>query len=117
MRPFKFFQKRPIKWLESTLLGQVQWMYRPVGVIFYMDRRWNGNFYTEELKSMTITSSSRIYRSYDHFMEVNRNSIIFAYSFYTPFPNMVEYNQDNFEDMPRDTRIVFKGVIRNNENI
>ena len=50
-------------------------------------------------------------------MEDNRNNIIFAYSFYTPFPDMVEYNQDNFDEMPRDTRLVFKGVIRNSENL
>lgn len=120
MREFKFFQKNIIRsWLSSMHLGQLQWMYRPVGVIFYMERRWDGNFYTEELKTMTVVVVSRYMNSYNHFMEMNRNNIIFAYEFVdnTNICNMIHYNQDNFDDMPKDRPLIFRGVIRNNENI
>lgn len=121
MKEFKFFQKNnPIRrWLESNLLGQLQWLTQPVGVVFYMDRRWDGNFYTEELKSMTVQIYSRYINSYNHFMEMNRNSIIFVYEFVdnTNITNMTHYNRGNFDDMPRDRPLIFRGVIRNHENI
>jgi hypothetical protein len=121
MRPFKFFQK-DIKrrwYLRSDHLGQLQWMYRPVGVIFYMENRWNGNFYTEELKTMTVIVTNRYINSYNHFMEMNRNKIIFAYEFVdnTNITNMIHYNQDNFNEMPKDRPLIFRGVTRDNENI
>ena len=120
MRPFKFFQKNPIRrWLESNLLGQLQWLTQPVGVVFYMDRRWDGNFYTEELKSMTITITNRYINSYNHFMDNNRDKIIFVYEFVdnADISNMIHYTRDNFDDMPRDRRLIFRGVIRNNETV
>jgi hypothetical protein len=120
MREFKFFQKKPIRrWLESNLIGQLQWLTQPVGVVFYMDRRWDGNFYTEELKSMTVTVTNRYINSYNHFMEMNRDSIIFVYEFVdnTNISNMIHYNQDNFDDMPKDRPLIFRGVIRNNDTI
>jgi hypothetical protein len=120
MREFKFFQKKPIRrWLESNLIGQLQWLTQPVGVVFYMDRRWDGNFYTEELKSMTVTVTNRYINSYNHFMEMNRDSIIFVYEFVdnTNISNMIHYNQDNFDDMPKDRPLIFRGVIRDNETI
>lgn len=121
IKPFKFFQKNIIRsWLSSMHLGQLQWMYRPVGVIFYMERRYlNGNVYTEELKTMTVVVYSRYINSYSHFMEMNRDKIIFAYEFVdnTDISNMIHYNQDNFDDMPKDRPLIFRGVIRNNENI
>ena len=121
MRPFKFFQKNIIrKWyLKSDYLGQLQWMYRPVGVIFYMENRWDGNFYTEELKTMTVTATSRYMYSYNQFMEMNRDNIIFAYEFVdnADISNMIHYNEDNFDDIPRDRPLIFRGVIRDNETI
>ena len=120
MRPFKFFQKKPIRrWLESNLIGQLQWLTQPVGVVFYMDRRWDGNFYTEELKTMTVTVTNRYINSYNHFMEMNRDSIIFVYEFVdnTNISNMIHYNQDNFDDMPKDRPLIFRGVIRDNETL
>jgi hypothetical protein len=121
IKPFKFFQKNITRsWLASMHLGQLQWMYRPVGVIFYMERRYlNGNVYTEELKTMTVVVVSRYINSYNHFMEMNRDKIIFAYEFVdnTDISNMIHYNQDNFDDMPKDRPLIFRGVIRNNENI
>jgi hypothetical protein len=120
MREFKFFQKKPIRrWLESNLIGQLQWLTQPVGVVFYMDRRWDGNFYTEELKSMTVTVTNRYINSYNHFMEMNRDSIIFVYEFVdnTNISNMIHYNQDNFDDMPKDRPLIFRGVIRDNDTI
>jgi hypothetical protein len=120
MREFKFFQKKPIRrWLESNLIGQLQWLTQPVGVVFYMDRRWDGNFYTEELKSMTIMVNNRYINSYNHFMEMNRDSIIFVYEFVdnTNISNMIHYNQDNFDDMPKDRPLIFRGVIRDNDTI
>ena len=120
MKPFKFFQKNPIRrWLESNLLGQLQWLTQPVGVVFYMERRWEGNFYTEELKSMTITITNRYINSYNHFMDNNRDKIIFVYEFVdnADISNMIHYTRDNFDDMPKDRRLIFRGVIRNNETV
>jgi len=121
IRPFKFFQKNiKRKWyLRSDYLGQLQWLMQPVGVVYYMDRRWDGNFYTEELKTMTIVVSSRYINSYNHFMEISRDKIIFVYEFVdnTNITNMIHYNEDNFDDMPKDRPLIFRGVIRDNENI
>jgi hypothetical protein len=52
-------------------------------------------------------------------MEMNRNNIIFAYEFVdnTDISNMIHYGEDNFNDMPKDIPLIFRGVIRNNENI
>ena len=120
MREFKFFQKNTTrKWLESNFLGQLQWLMQPVGVVYYMDRRWDGNFYTEELKTMTIVVSIRYINSYNHFMEISRDKIIFVYEFVdtTNITNFTHYNQDNFDDMPKDRPLIFRGVIRDNETI
>ena len=122
IKPFKFLT--PAKpttrsWLASMHLGQLQWMYRPVGVIFYMERRWDGNVYTEEIKTMTVVVVSRYINSYNHFMEMNRDNIIFVYEFVdnTNISNMIHYGEDNFNDMPKDRPLIFRGVIRNNETI
>ena len=122
IKPFKFLTpaKPTIRsWLASMHLGQLQWMYRPVGVIFYMERRWDGNVYTEELKTMTVVVITRYINSYNHFMEMNRDNIIFVYEFVdnTNISNMIHYNQDNFDNMPKDRPLIFRGVIRNNETI
>jgi hypothetical protein len=120
IKPFKFFQKNITRsWLSSMHLGQLQWMYRPVGVIFYMERTHNDGVYTEELKTMTVTANSRYMYSYNQFMEMNRDKIIFAYEFVdnADISNMIHYNQDNFDDMPKDRPLIFRGVIRNNETI
>lgn len=100
-------------------LGQLQWMYRPVGVIFYMERTNNDGVYTEELKTMSVVVYSRYINSYNQFMEMNRDKIIFAYEFVdnTDISNMIHYGQDNFDDMPRDRPLIFRGVIRDNETI
>jgi hypothetical protein len=52
-------------------------------------------------------------------MEMNRDNIIFVYEFVdnADISNMIHYNEDNFDDMPRDRRLIFRGVIRNNETI
>jgi len=120
MRPFKFFQKNPVRrWLESNFLGQLQWLMQPVSVVYYMDRRWDGNFYTEELKTMTVTVTNRYINSYNHFMEMNRNNIIFVYEFVdnTNITNMTHYNEGNFNEMPKDRPLIFIGVIRNYDTI
>ena len=119
IKPFKFFQKNITRsWLSSMHLGQLQWMYRPVGVIFYMERTNNDGVFTEELKTMTVTVYSRYINSYNQFMEMNRDNIIFTYEFVdnTNISNMIHYNQDNFDDMPKDRPLIFRGVIRNNDN-
>ena len=120
IKPFKFFQKNITRrWLESRYLGQLQWMYRPVGVIFYMERTNNYGVFTEEIKSMTVSVYSRYINSYNQFMEMNRDNIIFVYEFVdnTDISNMIHYGQDNFDNMPKDIPLIFRGVIRNNENI
>ena len=117
MKPFKFFQKNIVRsWLESRYLGQLQWMYRDVGVIFYMERTHDGDTYTEEIKTTSVVAVSRYMNSYNHFMEMNRNNIVFAYEFVdnTNIGNMIHYNQDNFDDMPKDRPLIFRGVIRAN---
>ena len=119
IKPFKFFQKNITRsWLSSMHLGQLQWMYRPVGVIFYMERTNNDGIYTEELKTMTVTVVNRYINSYNHFMEMNRDNIIFVYEFVdnTNISNMIHYGEDNFNDMPKDRPLIFRGVIRNNDN-
>jgi hypothetical protein len=121
IRPFKFFQKDIKKrwYLRSDYLGQLQWMYRPVGVVFYMENRWDGNFYTEELKTMTVTVTNRYINSYNQFMEMNRDNIIFVYEFVdnADISNMIHYGEDNFNEMPKDIPLIFVGVIRDNESI
>ena len=120
IKPFKFFQKNIIRsWLSSMHLGQLQWMYRPVGVIFYMERTNNDGVFTEELKTMTVSANSRYMYSYNQFMEMNRDKIIFAYEFVdnADISNMIHYNQDNFDDMPKDRPLIFRGLIRDNETI
>jgi hypothetical protein len=120
MKPFKFFQKNIMRsWLSSMHLGQLQWMYRPVGVIFYMERTNNDGVYTEELKTMTVVVVSRYINSYNQFMEMNRDNIIFAYEFVdnADISNMIHYGEDNFNDMPKDIPLIFRGVIRNNDTI
>jgi hypothetical protein len=121
VKEFKLLRgHKPIRrWLESNLLGQLQWLLEPVGVVFYMDRRWEGNFYTEELKSMTIQIYNRYFLSYNEFIEINRNNIIFVYEFVdnSDISNMVHYNRDNFDEMPRDIPLIFRGVIRNNDRL
>ena len=115
MKPFKFFQKKITRrWLESRYLGQLQWMYRSVGVIFYMERTHVGDAYTEEIKTMSVVAVSRYINSYNQFMGMNRDNIIFAYEFVdnTDIGNMIHYNQDNFDDMPKDRPLIFVGVIR-----
>jgi hypothetical protein len=120
MKPFKFFQKNDIQTigcLSSRYFGQIQWMYREAGIIFYMQRSYNNGVVTEEIKTMTIRAHMRYFNSYDHFMEVNRNKIIFVYEFVdnTNIENMIHYNQDNFDDMPRDRPLIFRGVVYDNE--
>ena len=121
IKPFKFFQKdiKRIWYLRSDHHGQLQWMYRPVGVIFYMERTNNDGVFTEELKTMTVTVVTRYINSYNQFMEMNRDKIIFAYEFVdnADISNMIHYNQDNFDDMPKDRPLIFRGVIRNHETI
>jgi len=52
-------------------------------------------------------------------MEMNRNNIMFVYEFVdnTNITNMTHYNEGNFNEMPKDRPLIFRGVIRNNETI
>lgn len=118
MKSFKFFQRNiidKIRSIESQYVGQLQWMELPVGVIFYTERRQEGNFHTE-IRTRTVRATSMYIRSYNQFMEDNRENLIYAYQFVrTPdLSDMIFYNQNNFDDMPRDTGLIFQGVIRNN---
>ena len=115
MKPFKFFQKKITRcWLESRYLGQLQWMYRDVGVIFYMERTHDGDTYTEEIKTTSVVSTNRVIISYDHFMEQNRNNIVFAYQFIDYQNGGLTWDYYNFRNMPKDRPMIFKGVIRAN---
>ena len=121
MREFKFFQKNSEynrTWLDSRYRGQLQWMYRDVGVIFYMERtHLNDNVYTEEIKTMSVVSTIRNIQSYNDFMEQNRNNIVFAYQFIDHENGGLTWNEQNFHNMPRDRPMIFRGVIRNYEII
>ena len=126
MQKFKFLQnniKPTRRWISrymDNMVGQLQWMYRPVGAIFYIEATDDGNgIITEEIKTMTVTVTNRYIPSYNQFMEMNWNKIIFAYEFVdnTDISNMIHYNEDNFDDMPRDRRLIFRGVIKDNETI
>ena len=68
---------------------------------------------------MTVTAISRYMYSYNQFMEMNRNNIIFVYEFVdnADISNMIHYGEDNFDDMPKDIPLIFRGVIRDNESI
>lgn len=114
MKPFKFFRENSRRWLMSGHLGQLQWMHSPVGMIFYMERTNNDGVYTEEIKTMSVVVNSRYINSYNQFMEMSRDRIIFVYEFVdnTNINNMIHYNQDNFDDMPKDRPLIFRGVTR-----
>ena len=120
MRPFKFFVK-PVevsrRWYGNYMRGQLQWMYRPVGVIFYIEWKMVDGFYEEETKTVSVQITSRYMYSYNEFMEQHRDKIIFAYEFVdnANISNMIHYNHENFNDMPRDIPLIFRGVIRNYE--
>jgi len=68
---------------------------------------------------MTVTVTNRYIYSYDQFMEMNRNNIIFVYEFVdnADISNMIHYGEDNFNEMPKDIPLIFRGVIKNNETI
>ena len=50
-------------------------------------------------------------------MERNADKIIFTYEFVdnTDISNMIHYNHENFDDMPRDRPLIFRGIIRSHE--
>ena len=126
MKPFKFLNKNLIprfisrRWWNGNGIrtqGQLHWMIQPVGILYYMEARSENGFYEEELKHITIQSYSRQIRSYNQFMERNRDKVIFAYEFVdnTNICSMQHYNEGNFNDMPRDIPLIFRGIIRNYE--
>ena len=125
MTPFKFLVNKPIvvsrRWcgrFGNIQPGQLVWIYQPVGVIFYREftRQENGTL-EEEIKTTTIQSYSRYMRSYNEFMEMHSDEVIFAYEFIdnANISNMIHYNQDNFDDMPRNIPLIFRGIIRSHE--
>ena len=121
MKSFKFFQRVPkdvTRRYESNYLGQLQWMELPVGVIFYVDRtHYDDGSYTDEVNSTTFTVTNRMITSYDDFMVNNMDNLIYVYQFVdnSDLNNLIYYNQDNFDEMPRHSRLIFRGTIRNND--
>lgn len=124
MNNFKFFRNNKIKsdwiqrsWFPQRHRGRLNWIYRDVGTLFYMEARMDNGFYEEEVKYTTVTICSRYINSYNHFMEMHRNKVIFVYEFIdnTNISNMIHYNEDNFNDMPKDRPIIFRGLIRSHE--
>ena len=120
MRTFKFLRGSKRQFVKRSWLpnyrqqGQLQWMYRPVGVIFYIESWMENGFYEEETKITTIQIYSRYMYSYNEFMEQNRDKVIFAYEFVdnANINNMIHYNHENFDDMPKDIPLIFNGIIR-----
>lgn len=123
MNKFKFFQNNKIKsdWIQrswfpqfQTLQGRLNWMNQPVGRLYYREISMVNGFYREELKSTTFTIYSRYMNSYNHFMEMHRDKVIFAYEFIdnTNIRHMIHYNHQNFDDMPKDSPLIFRGIIR-----
>lgn len=122
MRPFKFLQKNDkytLGCLNGRYAGQLQWMNMPVGRIYYMETTYDNMIVREEIKTRSIVAYNRYINSYNQFMEMNRDKIIFVYEFVdnTNITNMIHYNQDNFDDMPKDRPLIFRGVIHNDETI
>ena len=118
MRQFKFFKKNygiTRSWWPTTI-GHFQWMYRPMGTMFYTEVSMVDGFYQEETKTMFIEAENHHISSFDNFMAMNRNKTIFAYRFiYGEDINHIIYDADNFDDMPRDRPLLFVGIIRSNE--
>ena len=126
MQTFKFLQNNKIKsdWIQrswfpefQSLQGRLNWMNQPVGTLYYREMIMENGFYREELKSTTFTIFSRYINSYNHFVEMNRDKIIFAYEFVdnTNISNMIHYNHENFNDIPKDRPLIFRGIIRSHE--
>jgi hypothetical protein len=109
MENFKFFQKyAPIR------RGKLQWLLEPAQMVIYTDRTYHDDgTYTEKIKTRMVCISYRRIRSYNDFMEMYRNSIIFVYEFVN-YSDMIYYKQDNLDDMPRDMELLFKGAIYEN---
>jgi hypothetical protein len=68
---------------------------------------------------MTVTITNRYFYSYNQFIEMNRDKVIFVYEFVdnSDISNMIHYNEDNFDEMPKDIPLIFRGVIKDNENL
>lgn len=125
MRPFKFFQKEKIvrvlhnhRQYLGTQRGQLKWMTEPVGIIYYMEASSDtpegyGGIPTisMELKSESVVANGHNIISYNEFIELNQSSYIFAYSF-MDFNDGSIYTEDTFHLMPRDIRLLFRGVIK-----
>ena len=123
MRTFKFLRGSKRQFVKRSWLpnyrqqGQLQWMYRPVGVLFYKELKMVNGFCEEETKTVSVQITSRYMHSYNEFMEQHRDKIIFAYEFVdnANISNMIHYGEDNFNDMPRDRPLIFRGIIRSRE--
>ena len=123
MNQFKFFRDNaPIRvvsrsWYGNYYRGRLQWMYRPLGVIFYNEMTEQNGIYDSDIKSVSVQVTSRYMYSYNEFMETHRDKIIFAYEFVdnANISNMIHYNHENFDDMPRDRPLIFRGIIRSHE--
>ena len=126
MNSFKFFRNNKIKsdWIQRSwfprfqaLQGRLNWMNQPVGTLYYREMIMENGFYREELKSTTFTIYSRYMHSYNEFMEMHSDEVIFAYEFIdnANISNMIHYNHENFDIMPRDIPLIFRGLIRNYE--
>jgi hypothetical protein len=50
---------------------------------------------------------------------MNRDKVIFVYEFVdnSDISNMIHYNEDNFDEMPKDIPLIFRGLIKDNESI
>ena len=123
MQTFKFLQNNKSTrlitrtWFPRVYQGQLQWMTQPVGRIYYIEISMENGFYKEELKSTTIQIYSRYMHSFNEFMEMHRDKVIFAYEFVdnSNLSNMIHYNHETFEDMPKDIPLIFRGLIRSHE--
>ena len=54
---------------------------------------------------------------FNEFIQMHSDEVIFAYEFIdnANISDMIHYNQDNFNDMPRDIPLIFRGLIRSND--
>ena len=123
MRTFKFLRGSKRQFVKRSWLpnyrqqGQLQWMYRPVGVIFYIESWMENGFYEEEVKTLSVQAGMRYINSFNHFMAINSDKLIFALEFIDNrnLTNFIHYGEDNFNTMPKDIPLIFRGVTRQYE--
>lgn len=119
MKPFKFFQKKktePILFRRSYVglnIGEIHWVDLPIGMVYYMEMIQEDDIHCE-LKSTSIGMRTHSISSYNNFISLTQGKIIVAYHFISPTTGII-YTQENFDEMPRDSELMFRGRVLNTD--